>query len=773
MNISNFIEELRRRNVIKVAVAYAIAGWLIIQIAATVFPAFEFPAWTTQFVIIIVGIGLPLSLIFAWAFELTPEGVQKSKEVDITESVTASTGKKLNGVIISVLSVAVFFLVIERVFFATSGMVEVDQSSISNASIAVLPFSDLSPNGDQEYFSDGLSEELLNVLTKAEEMRVAGRASSFKFKGQNENLKLIGAELDVDHILEGSVRKAGNTIRITAQLIKVEDGFQVWSETYDREYTAENVFRIQDEISQMVLNELKVRLLTSENSETLASTKEIPTSDIEAYEAYLKGNELIVNRKPDEIQQAIEAYERAIKIDPSFGLAYARLSIAYNLLYEYGNIDKEEVTDLIRRNADQAIFIDPSIAKAYVGLSRYYALKDDTENELKAIKKAHELSPGDSEIINWYAVTIQFDDRDKSDSLLLVAYSIDPLSAIITRNASNAYYRKTDYDKALELLDKNIEQHPDFISSYARKISLLRTEPIGKLDEAFIAAYEGYQERPEDLNFINLMITSAYQFDLDSLAKSYHNEILRLFPNNPAAENVRMQLSDSMTIYIDNKEFERAKAYAIEHFLNQMGADNRESFEKYLNNLESTTLFQDYFENKEYQQAFGIIQDVYPEYLTDTLTTHPEYISETMRIKYLFEQVGRDDLAENLGKLLKEVPFEYQTCCIPEFDEDIKKEETRVLYQMAQKYALLNQPKKVAEIVNEIHFVRNAKDYWWEGRWDDEWYQGIREHPDLAAVLKRVEEDKQRMKDNVIAFLKAEGEWREEWEVGNQCSIKN
>ena len=576
---------------------------------------------------------------------------------------------------------------------------------------------------------------------------------------------MIGAELDVDHILEGSVRKAGNTIRITAQLIKVEDGFQVWSETYDREYTAENVFRIQDEISQMVLNELKVRLLTSENSETLASTKEIPTSDIEAYEAYLKGNELIVNRKPDEIQQAIEAYERAIKIDPSFGLAYARLSIAYNLLYEYGNIDKEEVTDLIRRNADQAIFIDPSIAKAYAGLSRYYALKDDTENELKAIKKAHELSPGDSEIINWYAVTIQFDDRDKGDSLLLVAYSIDPLSAIITRNASNAYYRKRDYDKALELLDKNIEQHPDFISSYARKISLLRTEPIGKLDEAFIAAYEGYQERPEDLNFINLMITSARQFDLDSLARSYQNEILRLFPNNPAAESVRMQLSDSMNIYIDDKEFEKAKAYAIEHFLNQMGADNRESFEKYLNNLESTTLFQDYFENKEFEKAFEIIQDVYPEYLTDTLTTHPEFISETLRIKYLFEQVGRDDLAENLEKLLKEAPFEYPTCCIPEFDEDIKKEETSVLSQMAQKYALLNQPEKVAEIVNEIHFVRNAKDFWWEGRWDDEWYQGIREHPDLAAVLKRVEEDKQHMKDNVIAFLREEGVWKEEWEV--------
>ena len=210
MNISNFIEELKRRNVFKVAVAYAIAGWLIIQIVATVFPAFEFPGWTTQFVIILVGIGFPLALIFAWAFELTPEGLKKSKEVDITESVTDRTGKKLNGVIISVLSIALFFVVTERVFFAEASFIE-NQSELADfqtASIAVLPFVNMSGDENNEFFSDGLSEELLNALAKVKEMKVAGRTSSFKFKGKNEDLKIVGDQLGVgQRLLTGNLQQ--------------------------------------------------------------------------------------------------------------------------------------------------------------------------------------------------------------------------------------------------------------------------------------------------------------------------------------------------------------------------------------------------------------------------------------------------------------------------------------------------------------------------------------------------------------------------------------
>ncbi len=766
MNISNIIQELKRRNVIKVATAYVIAGWIIIQVSDTVFPRLGLPDWTVTFIIALVGIGFPLSLIFAWAFELTPEGLKKSKEVDITESVTDRTGKKLNSVIISVLSVALFFVLIERVFFATTGMVEVDQSSISNASIAVLPFSDLSPNGDQEYFSDGLSEELLNVLTKAEEMRVAGRASSFKFKGQNENLKLIGAELDVDHILEGSVRKAGNTIRITAQLIKVEDGFQVWSETYDREYTAENVFRIQDEISQMVLNELKVRLLTSENSETLASTKEIPTSDIEAYEAYLRGTELLRNRNPDEIKLAIEQFERASELDPTFAEAFGYISFSYARLYEYGNIDKEQMEELIRYNSDRALFINTEIPRAYAGLSYLFRIKEDTTNAINAMKKAYELNPKDAEMVNSYANTLSLyqalNDKyaDKSDSLYKVAFSLDPLNPVIANNMGAVYWRNKNFEKSMEVFDNVIEANPDYLRAYSDKIIILRGEGFGKMDEAFMEAYKGYKNNPESLDFIDVLNRSAGYFDLDSLQLSLTKEIIRLYPNNPTAEGARMSLKfDTLNTLLENQEIEKARAFGLK--LGEEQGRDMEGFEEYLENLESATLFNEYFENEEYQKAYEIIRETYPEYLTDTLTTHPEYTMETWRIKYLFKQVGREDLVENLDKL----EFEFGDWVEFEFDKDISKENPSVVYQLAMESLYNNNIDRYTEIVEELYFNRKYKFRRWNTFFNDPNEKELLNDPELKALIDRIEEDQQRMKNNVIEFLKDEGEWREEWEV--------
>ena len=255
MNLPQLIEELKRRNVFKVATAYAIAGWLIIQIATSVFPVFDFPKWTVQFIISLIVIGFPLALIFAWAFELTPDGIKKSVEVEQQVSIRSQTGKKLNGVIIGVLSIAVVFLLVERVFFAPHAIQEeiAELPTSEVASIAVLPFADMSAEGDQEYFSDGLSEELLNALAKLKKIKVAGRTSSFKFKGEITDIALVGEQLGVNHILGGSVRKAGGRVRITAQLVQARDGFHMWSQSYDRELTTTSIFDIQEEIARQVL----------------------------------------------------------------------------------------------------------------------------------------------------------------------------------------------------------------------------------------------------------------------------------------------------------------------------------------------------------------------------------------------------------------------------------------------------------------------------------------------------------------------------------------
>ncbi|MFY0685375.1 MAG: tetratricopeptide repeat protein, partial [Balneola sp.] len=452
MNISKFIEELKRRNVFKVAVAYAIAGWLIIQIVTVIEAPLNIPDWFDTIVIVVVGIGFPLILLFAWAFELTPEGIKKSQEVDITESVTDRTGKKLNGLIISVLSIALFFVVVERIFFAKASILEEAGAvaEIKTASIAVLPFVNMSSDSENEYFSDGLSEELLNALAKVEDMQVAGRTSSFKFKGQNENLTEIGGELGVANILEGSVRKSGNRLRITAQLIRVSDGFHMWSETYDREFTVDNIFDIQEEISLHVMEELKVRLLPEDEAQ-LASR---PTMDIEAYNAFLEATQREITYQPDDIEYAIQKYKEAIRLDPTFAEAYARLALAYNNLHQNGNIDADETKVLMRENAEMAISLDKDLGKAHQALADYYGFEFQFEKSEETLKKAVELAPNDASIRMDYRSALGRNNKvQESRAQLFKAYELDPLSPYI----SNSYARhladvENRYDEAMDII---------------------------------------------------------------------------------------------------------------------------------------------------------------------------------------------------------------------------------------------------------------------------------------------------------------------------------
>ncbi len=261
--VMSFIDELRRRNVFRVGIAYTIATWVLLQITEVITPILDLPDWAPKLIFVILAVGFVPALIFAWAFELTPEGIKKEKDVDRTESITHHTGRKLDFVIIAVLVLAVGLLLTDRVFQSKGPEPEVGEIvATSSRSIAVLPFVNISSDKEQEYFSDGITEEILNSLASVKELKVAGRTSSFAFKGQNQDLRRIGELLGVDHILEGSVRKAGTTVRITAQLVQVEDGFHLWSDTYDRELT--DVFAIQDEIANEILKQLKARLLGEE-----------------------------------------------------------------------------------------------------------------------------------------------------------------------------------------------------------------------------------------------------------------------------------------------------------------------------------------------------------------------------------------------------------------------------------------------------------------------------------------------------------------------------
>ena len=312
--MSNLFNELKRRNVVRVGFAYIVLGWVALQLGDIMFDMFETPAWVGKTLAALLLLGFPFACIFAWAFEMTPEGVKKTEEVDQSESITHSTGKKLNFVIMAALVIAVGYFIWER-----QGVPEPAVEASLDKSIAVLPFVNMSSDKEQEWFADGLTEEILNSLARTPDLLVASRTSSFQYKGQNTDVSTIAAALGVAHILEGSVRRGGDRLRVTAQLIRASDGFHLWSETFDRE--PKDVIEIQENVAIEIANALK----TAMDPEALQKMVSAGTASVGAYEAYLEG--LAHEGRTGESgniegwEQAREAYERAVALDEHFALA--------------------------------------------------------------------------------------------------------------------------------------------------------------------------------------------------------------------------------------------------------------------------------------------------------------------------------------------------------------------------------------------------------------------------------------------------------------------
>jgi TolB-like protein len=349
----SFFAELKRRNVFRVGVAYVVTAWLLLQASDVVLNNVEAPGWVFRVIMLLLGIGFPLVLIFAWAFEMTPEGLKRERDVDRGQSITHKTGRKLDFTIIAILVMGLAYFIWESRFSgdpassdpAPSSQAEAPAVSASadpsrkgedapmatavipnDKSIAVLPFVNLSSDPEQEFFSDGISEELLNALARFPGLRVAARTSSFQFKGQNRDIADIATTLKVAHILEGSVRKSGNRLRITAQLIKADDGFHLWSETYDREMT--DIFAIQDEIAGAISEALRVQLALEGDQPKAHQPVVIEAANTQAYEAYLRGRQLINRRGREAIEAAVTHLERALRLDNNYAPAHAQLAIA-------------------------------------------------------------------------------------------------------------------------------------------------------------------------------------------------------------------------------------------------------------------------------------------------------------------------------------------------------------------------------------------------------------------------------------------------------------
>ena len=431
----SLFNELKRRNVFKVGIAYIVVAWLVAQVLQLVFESFGTPAWAIKTVLVLLATGLPFALLFAWAFEMTPEGLKREQDVDRSQSIAPETGKKLNRMITGVLVLALGYFAYDKFVVSagreTAALESAAQKVASQAldeqargeagptdnakSIAVLPFVNMSSDAEQEYFSDGISEEILNSLAKVKELKVAGRTSSFAFKGQNQDLRKIGETLGVQNILEGSVRKSGEKVRITAQLIKVDDGFHLWSETYDRQI--DDVFAIQDEIATAILQELKAVLL-DEATELITATR----TDLAVYELYLLAKQRMYERTELKLQSAADLLDQAIAKDPQYAPAYAQRGIAALLLSDtsYGKIPHSASQSQAKHYLDKALELNANLAEAWAGLGLYYnGPPPQPDKGIPALEKALAINPNLINAGNWLVLLYWFSNHPGESMALL------------------------------------------------------------------------------------------------------------------------------------------------------------------------------------------------------------------------------------------------------------------------------------------------------------------------------------------------------------------
>jgi TolB-like protein/Tfp pilus assembly protein PilF len=483
VNARNIFTELKRRNVYKVAVAYAVVGWLLIQVATQVFPFLEIPNWMIRIVILLTALGFPVALVIAWAFELTPEGIKR------TEAADAARQRSRGGVWIAVvvvaamLSLGLFFLGRYTAGRATSGVSDPAATSNAQKSIAVLPLVNTSGDPSNEYFSDGLSEELIAVLAKIPELKVIGRSSSFFFKGKSSDSAAIGQKLGVANLIEGSVRKQGDRVRIVAELISAADGRSLWSETYDREL--KDVFAVQVEIAKSVAEQMKVRLLGEKTRSDAAPSNQNPA----AHNAVLQSDFYFQQQTAESIRKAISFAQEAVGLDPNYALAYAKLSQAWR---QYGasfaTDNAEKAYEEARVAAEKAVSLAPDLVevrKAIGWISMTPAL--DFRTAEKEFRRALELSPNDAGAKNALSYSLMAQGRlAEAEQACREAISLDPLLTTLWYNLGRLAVARGSYKDGEETFHKGLEIQPQAarFHTYLAALEILQKNPTAALQQA-------------------------------------------------------------------------------------------------------------------------------------------------------------------------------------------------------------------------------------------------------------------------------------------------
>ena len=487
MNLSNFLAELKRRNVYKVAIAYGVVAWLLIQIATQVFPFFEIPNWTVRLVVLLVVIGFPVAVIIAWAFELTPEGLKRTEVADAAPTRGSRRRAWIYVVIVAAaISVSLFFL------GRYTSSKQSEGAASPEKSIAVLPFDNLSRDQENAYFAEGIQDEILSRLAKIADLKVISRTSTQKYKSAPDNLREIAKQLGVSNILEGSVQKVADQVRVSVQLINATSDAHLWAEIYDRKLT--DIFAVESDIAKTIAETLRAKLTGSE--EQMMSMK--PTENTQAYELYLKGRFFWNKRTGADLRKAIEYFNQAIAKDPNYALAYAGLADSYLLLSAFGAASPSDSLPQAKAAAKRALEIDDTSAEAHTSLGQILLFYDfDFAGSTREFKRAITLNPNYATAHHWYGSgpPTCLGEFDRGIAELKRAQQLDPLSLIINADLGGAFVAARRYDEAITQLRKTIEMDPRFYFAHWNLGEALELK--GQLPEA-IAEYKKAAELDED-----------------------------------------------------------------------------------------------------------------------------------------------------------------------------------------------------------------------------------------------------------------------------------
>ncbi len=511
----SLFNELKRRNVFRVGAAYIVAAWLVIQVVETLFPVYGLSDAAIRIVVAILGVGFIPVLILSWVFEFTPEGLKKDADVDSEKSITQTTGRKLDRIILVVLALALGYFAFDKFVLDPVEDEQIAQSarqegltaaltkSYGDRSIAVLPFENRSNREEDQFFTDGIHDDLLTTIAKIGSMKVISRTSVMEYKDTIKKIPQIAKELGVAHILEGGIQRSGNQVRINVQLIDAATDKHLWAEIYDRELTAENLFAVQSEITRIIADALQAELSTDEQRRIDAR----PTDNLQAYEAYMRGRQLMATRDSAKLKLATEEFSKATSFDPLFALAWVGVADSNMLLSRHSAYRSEDLLPIREEAVKNALAIDNDLGEAYASLASihaYYNRKGEAET---AYQKAIELSPNYASAYHWYSSFLgKYPLRIQEQvELARKAAELDPRSSSLSLNLGQKYLNQGLYTLAEGQFQKVIELNPDFAPGYAN-LAWLYMLYMGQFDKALPPVNKAVELDPGNHGYNTLLV---------------------------------------------------------------------------------------------------------------------------------------------------------------------------------------------------------------------------------------------------------------------------